>query len=64
MARRKGVTITKRVVDAAEKRDQRYHVWDDELTGFALRVEPSGVKTFVIKYRAEGGGAPLSNAGW
>ena len=56
MAKRKGVTITKRVVDAAEKRDQRYHVWDDELTGFALRVEPSGVKTFVIKYRAEGGG--------
>jgi hypothetical protein len=56
MAKRSGVTLTKRVVDAAEKKDQRYHVWDDELTGFALRIEPSGVKTFVIKYRAEGGG--------
>ncbi|MGO8738934.1 tyrosine-type recombinase/integrase [Rhodoblastus sp.] len=56
MAKRSGVALTKRVVDAAEKRDRRYHVWDGELTGFALRVEPTGVKTFVIKYRAEGGG--------
>jgi integrase len=56
MAKRSGVALTKRVVDAAEKTDRRYHVWDDELTGFALRVEPTGVKTFVIKYRAEGGG--------
>jgi integrase len=56
MAKRKGVTLTKKVVDAAEKRDKRYLVWDDELTGFALRIEPTGVKTFVIKYRAEGGG--------
>jgi hypothetical protein len=51
MAKRKGVTLTKKVVDAAEKRDKRYLVWDDELTGFALRIEPTGVKTFVIKYR-------------
>ncbi len=56
MAKRKGVTLTKKVVDAAEKRGKRYLIWDDELTGFALRVEPTGVKTFVIKYRAEGGG--------
>ena len=56
MARLSGVTLTKRTVDAAEKKDKRYHIWDDELAGFALRVEPSGVKTFVIKYRAEGGG--------
>jgi integrase len=56
MAKRSGVTLTKRVVDAADKKEKRYHVWDDELMGFALRVEPTGVKTFVIKYRAEGGG--------
>ena len=56
MAKRSGVTLTKRVVDAAQKQDKRYHIWDDELSGFALRIEPSGVKTFVIKYRANGGG--------
>lgn len=56
MAKRTGVALTKKVVDAAEKRAKRYHIWDKELLGFALRVEPSGVKTFVIKYRANGGG--------
>jgi hypothetical protein len=56
MAKRSGVTLTKKVVDAAQKLGKRYHVWDDELSGFALRVEPSGMKTFVIKYRVTGGG--------
>lgn len=50
------MALTKKVVDAAEKQDKRYHVWDSELRGFGLRVEPSGVKTFVIKYRSNGGG--------
>jgi integrase len=44
------------VVDAAEKRDQRYFIWDSELSGFGLRVEKSGAKTFIVRYRAEGGG--------
>lgn len=56
MAKRAGVALTKKVVDAAEKQAKRYHLWDNELAGFALRVEPSGVKTFMIKYRANGGG--------
>lgn len=48
--------LTKRTVDAATPRDKRYHVWDGELAGFGLRVEPSGIKSFIAKYRAEGGG--------
>lgn len=48
--------ITKTVVDAAEARATRYTIWDDELTGFGLRVEPTGAKSFVAKYRADGGG--------
>lgn len=56
MAKRIGVALTKRVVDAAEKKDKRYYLWDSELSGFGLRVETSGAKTFIVRYRAEGGG--------
>ncbi|CAN7491955.1 site-specific integrase [Aminobacter aminovorans] len=56
MAKRVGVALTKRMVDAAEKRDKRYFVWDSELAGFGLRVEASGAKTFIVRYRADGGG--------
>src|SRR3546814_16595286 len=50
------IPCTKRVVDASLPREKRYHLGDRELRGFGLRVEPSGVKTFLAKYRAEGGG--------
>lgn len=56
MAKRVGVALTKRVVDAAEKKNTRYYIWDSELSGFGLRVETSGAKTFIVRYRAEGGG--------
>ena len=56
MSKRKGVLLTKTVVDAAVKTGKRYHVWDSEYAGFGLRVEPTGAKTFIAKYRANGGG--------
>lgn len=56
MPKRNGVFLTKKIVDAADAADNRYHVWDSELAGFGLRVEPTGVKTFIAKYRANGGG--------
>ena len=56
MDRSSSVFLTKREVDAAEARDERYHLWDTKLAGFGLRVEKSGTKTFVARYRADGGG--------
>jgi hypothetical protein len=56
MTKRKQVRLTKRVVDASEPSESRYIVWDSELNGFGLRVEASGAKTFVVRYRADGGG--------
>lgn len=56
MAKGVAILLTKRSVDAAEKRAVRYCIWDSALPGFGLRVETSGAKTFIVRYRAEGGG--------
>lgn len=47
--------LTKRTVDAAQSEALRFTVWDSDLKGFGLRVEPSGTKTFVVRYRVGGG---------
>jgi integrase len=49
--------LTKRTVDAAKVEEKRYVLWDSEISGFGLRVSPSGKKTYVLKYRVGGGRA-------
>jgi integrase len=49
--------LTKTAVDAAAPKAKPFTIWDDELKGFGLRVAPSGVKTYVARYRAGGGRA-------
>jgi len=44
--------LTKRVIDAAEIHAAEHFIWEDELTGFALRVLPSGRKGYIVQYRA------------
>ena len=46
--------ISKTSVDAAKPRPGRYMLWDNRLKGFGLLVMPSGVKTYVARYRAGG----------
>lgn len=52
----KPTKITKPIADAAEPNASRYVLWDADLSGFGLRVTPSGAKTWVLKYRAGEGG--------
>src|SRR5271157_2325588 len=59
MGKRAGVLLTKRVVDAATPGPARFDIWDASLAGFGLRVEKSGTKTFIVRYRADGGVEPL-----
>jgi integrase len=48
--------ITKRTVDALKHApDHDTFEWDDEIPGFGVRCRPSGAKSFVLKYRTQGG---------
>lgn len=49
--------LTKRVIDALQSDGSKHGTlfWDDEISGFGIRVYPSGSKVFVLKFRARSG---------
>lgn len=49
--------LTKRVVDGLESNGAKHGTlfWDSELKGFGIRVFSTGLKTFVVKFRARSG---------
>jgi hypothetical protein len=52
--------ITKRTVDTLQPNGNEFTVWDDGVTGFGVRVRPTGAKSYVVVYRAGAGrGAPV-----
>ena len=51
----------KRTVDAFEADHKPWIAWDDKLTGFGVRVHPSGAKSFLVNYRAGNGGRKAPN---
>ncbi len=51
-----GIKLTKREVGALTSRATTYIVFDRELPGFGVRVTPNGIKSWVVEYRANGGG--------
>ena len=46
--------ISKRAVDAAVATGADAYIWDDELSGFGLKVTPAGRKVYLIQYRVGG----------
>lgn len=47
--------ITKRLVDGLKPdSDRDVWAWDDQIKGFAVRVKPSGHKSYMIQYRSQG----------
>ena len=46
------IEITKRSVDLLTPSRKRYFASDDSLAGFGVRVEASGRKTFICRYRS------------
>ena len=47
--------LSKRTIDALKAAAQRFVVWDRDLKGFGVRVEPSGAKSYIVRYRVGGG---------
>lgn len=45
--------ITKQAIEAAKPTDKDQWIWDTELQGFGVRIQPSGRKTYVVRYRTK-----------
>ena len=45
------VSITKRAVDAAKPASAEFVLWDDQISGFGLKVTPAGSKVYIYRYR-------------
>ena len=46
--------LTKRTVEALKPEEKEYIVFDCDISGFGVRVLPSGRKTYLVQYRAGG----------
>ena len=55
------LALTRNVIEALEPADKPWVAWDDQLTGFGVRVHPSGTKSFIVNYRAGDGGRKAPN---
>ena len=55
------LTLTKRTIEALQPADKPWIAWDDKLTGFGLKVHPSGIKSFIVNYRTGDGGRRAPN---
>ena len=46
--------LTKRFVEPAEIRPNRYDIFDSQIPGFGIRIAPSGTRTYTLMYRSGG----------
>ena len=54
MARLNGTTISRRTVEALPTGEREAVFWDHELSGFGVRIYPSGTKVYLVQTRSGG----------
>nr|WP_252393778.1 integrase arm-type DNA-binding domain-containing protein [Candidatus Rhodoblastus alkanivorans] len=47
--------LTKKLVDALPSASEASYAWDDQLSGFGVKILPTGKKKYIVKYRVGGG---------
>ena len=52
------VTLTPQAIKALIPLARPWIAWDDQVTGFGVKVHPTGAKSFILNYRARGKGRP------
>lgn len=52
--------LTKRTVDSLQPSNRDEFVWDEELSGFGLKLTPKGRRIYVVQYRLPGVGRRMS----
>ena len=55
------LTLNKRAVEGLKPADRPFIAWDDKLTGFGVRVQPSGLRSYIVNYRTGQGGRRAVN---
>lgn len=46
--------LTKRLIEGLDVQSKDYLLWDEDLSGFGVRIFPSGRKSYLVQYRADG----------
>ena len=55
------MNLTKRAVNALKPTEKPWIAWDTKLTGFGVRIHPSGAKAFIVNYRSGDRGRKAPN---
>lgn len=55
--------LTKTYIQNTKPTDKRLFVWDTDVTGFGVKVMPTGVISFVFQYRTPEGKTPRVTIG-
>ena len=53
--------LTRRSIETLKPAAKPWIAWDTKLTGFGIRIQPSGIRSFIVNYRAGSGGRKARN---